>query len=199
MRSPDSAHPGDLGPTASGTAALGPFPSISDMGRGHSPRHGKAPEFIPELSCAFSAPRCCRLPISWLQEEVPLGSTAQSHPTWGEVGRRVEGSACASGVPQDPSARQPPPAGTSRASGLPALLLFPLRLPRQEPLWPVKLSVPLGSCTHHGQPGPLGQVAAGLGQPGQLSPPALSPGWPGAPSSPCMNVYFIRTDADHGI
>lgn len=31
-----------------------------------------------------------------------------------EVGRRVEGS-CASGVPRDPSARQPPPAGTSRA------------------------------------------------------------------------------------
>lgn len=44
-----------------------------------------------------------------------------------------------------------------------------------------------------------GQVAAGLGQPGQLSPPTLSPGWPGAPSSPCMNVYFIRTDTDHGI
>lgn len=69
----------------------------------------------------------------------------------------------------------------------------------QEPLWPVKLSVPPGSCIGRGQPGSVGQVAAGLGQPGQLSPPALSPGWPGAPSSLCMNVYFIRTDTDHGI
>lgn len=130
------------------------------------------------------------------------GSTGKRCPEPPHMGRsRKEGRGerCASGVPQDPSARQPPPAGTSRAGGLPALLLFPLRLPWQEPLWPVKLSVPPGSCAHHGQPGPVGQVAAGLGQPGQLSPPALSPGWPGAPSSPCMNVYFIRTDADHGI
>lgn len=41
----------------------------------------------------FSPPRCCHLPVSWLQEEVPLGIGAQSHPAWGEVGRSVEGSA----------------------------------------------------------------------------------------------------------
>lgn len=195
MRSPESAHPEDLGPA--GAAALGPFPSVSDTGRGHSPRHGKAPEFI-RAQLRFLTPPLLPPPDFLAAGGGSTGKHCPSRPTWGEVGRG-RGECCASGVPRDPSARQPPPAGTSRASGLPALLLFPLRLPRQEPLWPVKLSVPPGSCTRRGQPGPVGQVAAGLGQPGQLCPPTLSPGWPGAPSSPCMNVYFIRTDTDHGI
>lgn len=51
---------------------------------------------LSELSYAFSLPRCCRLPISWLQEEVPLGSTAQAAPH-GEKWEGVEGSA----VPQE--------------------------------------------------------------------------------------------------
>lgn len=110
---------------APGAAALGPFPSVSDAGLGHSPRHGKAPEFIPELSSAFSLPRCCRLPISWPQEEAPH---CPEPPHKGRGGKEGRGERCASGAPRDPSARQPPPAGTSRASGLPALLLFPLRL-----------------------------------------------------------------------
>lgn len=125
---------------------------------------------LSELSYAFSLPRCCRLPISWLQEEVPLGSTAQSCPTWGHVGGG-RGERCASGVPRDPSARQPPPAGTSRASGLPALLLFPLRLPRQEPLWPVKLSVPQGAAPAVASPGPWGKWQQGWGNQGSCARP----------------------------
>lgn len=199
MRSPESAHPGDLGPAAPGTAALGPFPSVSDAGRRQSPRHGEAPELIPELSYAFLTPALLPPPCFLAAGGGSPGNWCPEPPRMGRSGKEGRGERCASGVPQDPSARQPPPAGTSRASGLPALLLFPSRLPRQEPLWPVKLSVPPGSCACRGQPRPVGQVAAGLGQPGQLSPPALSPGWPGAPSSQCMNVYFIRTDADHGI
>lgn len=144
------------------------------------------PLVYPRAQLRFLTPRS---PISWLQEEVPLGSAAQSHPAWGEGGGRVDGGErCASGVPksQVPGTLLP---GTSRASGPPALLLFPSRLPRQEPLWPVKLCTP--ELQRRGQPG-LGDTRA-------AEPARLGPGWPGAPSSPCMNVYFIRTDADHGI
>lgn len=97
------------------------------------------PLVYPRAQLRFLTPRS---PISWLQEEVPLGSAAQSHPAWGEGGGRVDGGErCASGVPksQVPGTLLP---GTSRASGPPALLLFPSRLPRQEPLWPVKLCTP---------------------------------------------------------
>lgn len=56
------------------------------------------PLVYPRAQLRFLTPRS---PISWLQEEVPLGSAAQSHPAWGEVGRRVDGGErCASGVPK---------------------------------------------------------------------------------------------------
>lgn len=73
------------------------------------------PLIYPRAQLRFLTPRS---PISWLQEEVPLGSAAQSHPAWGEGGRRVEGSA----VPQEspePSARHPPPPGPAEPAGRP--------------------------------------------------------------------------------
>lgn len=148
----------------------------------------QSPWIYPGAQLCFLTPRS---PISWLQEEVPLGSAAQSHPTWGEVGRRVKGSA----VPQESprakcqatsSRRDQPSQRAARFAAIPVAAASAGAAVASE-----TVCTP-GSCTRRGQPGLLGT-------PGQLSPPALGPGWPGAPSSPCMNVYFIRTDADHGI
>lgn len=67
---------------------------------------------------------------------------------------------------------------------VPALLLFPSRLPRQEPLWPVKLSVP---------PGAAPAVASlGSGDTRAAEPACLGPGWPGAPSFPVYECIFYK-------
>lgn len=107
---------------APGAAALGPFPSVCDAGLGHSPRHGKAPEFIPELSSAFSLPRCCRLPISWPQEEAPH---CPEPPHKGRGGKEGPGERCASGAPRDPSARHLLLPGPAEAAGCPLCCYSP--------------------------------------------------------------------------
>lgn len=189
------------GISAPGTAALDPFPSISDAGWGHSPHHGKAPEFVPELRyavlshpCAAAASRFpgCGRRLHWeaLPRATPHGEKWEGGSGGALCLRSPPGSKC-----QATSSRRDQPSRRAACfAAIPVAAALAGAAVASE-----TVCVPPGSCARHGQPGPVGQVAAGLGQPGQLSLPILSLGWPGAPSSPCMNVYFLRTDADHGI
>lgn len=126
---------------ALGMAALGPFPSLFLMqGRGIALAMAK-PMNLTQSSAMprFLTPALLPPPHFLGAGGGSAGKHCPEPPHVGRSGKEDWGEHCASGVPQDPSARQPPPTGTSQASRLPTLLLFPLRLPRRELLWPVKL------------------------------------------------------------
>lgn len=123
----------------------------------------------------------------------PSGSTPPRVPSLGGAGQRVGGTG---GCGSPPSAWRRVP-----------LLLSPSRPPRREPLWPVEPSVPPGRCAApRGCPGPRGRWWGrdkpwwrGVADVLCHTAPSRPGRWRAQCSVPRMNVYFIRTDADHGI